>query len=877
MKTILSFLLGVSAIICGAQVPYFQSYNLLRKNERVVVKRALQDEQGYMWLGTDQGLFRFDGERFLRLTTADSLPDNQVTALTTDANGRVWGGCRNGHLFYVEGSKAHPFEAAEGSASAEISDIHFDRSGNLWFTTLNDGLYYLWRRNHRVYRIDEEEGMPDLFDYNISEGDDTTLWVGTDGGLAHIRPKEGKPSVDVIDYSRGLPDNIVKKVVVNDSIILVGTEDAGIFRYHASTGKFVPLLKNWDLGSLRDFIIQGREIWVATSSGVSVYDRETGSIRQYNNSEPAPTNLYADREGNIWIGSSAGLQRTPGDRITFIDHFDVTSDHNIIALCADHNQRLWFSNHDGLFVMEHQAQGGVVVSRFPLDTNGQSSVISLCVDSLGYVWAGLYGEGVVRINPESGESEHLLKGLRNGNILHITSSGKTIWLATLGGVTKIDITTNPLSIKNMGRPEGLISDFIYEVFVDSDKRVWFATDGKGAEMLDQDGFHTYAELNSTVVYGFEEDGKGTIWANVQGEGVYRLENGRFLAASSELGLRDSNINAMSADGHGNVLVMHDLGIDRFDPTGTMTRFFGEESGLHNQLANLNAVASDHADNIYFGTDGGIVIFSAMPHPREQRHPMPLITGIHTPNGRHNAADGLTLPYDDNDIRIDYIGFWFQDPGDLLFQYKLEGNDNAWIATRNSSVTYSRLAPGNYTFHLKVTDTDDFGRAMERSISFVVKPPFWRTTLFYVLAVCFSAAGGYSLVVFRERSLQADNRRLEGEVLKRTAEIRRKNDAIQAQHEEIRSINENLENLVRQRTAELERKNKALEEYAFINAHELRAPVASILGLIDLIDRLELTEKDRELIDHMQASARRLEEVVSQIMRAIERGDYNETR
>ncbi len=162
------------------QVPFFQKYYLLKKNEPVQVNVIFQDKAGLVWMGTNKGLFRFDGINYGHFTLADKLPDENVTALAQDSLGRLWIGHKNGRLAFLEKNKIHSFEPPEGSATKEISDILFDQKGNLWFSTLNDGLYYFTQ--NRLFRLDEKEGLPDLFIYDIEEDRQGNIWAGTDGG-----------------------------------------------------------------------------------------------------------------------------------------------------------------------------------------------------------------------------------------------------------------------------------------------------------------------------------------------------------------------------------------------------------------------------------------------------------------------------------------------------------------------------------------------------------------------------------------------------------------------------------------------------------------------------------------------------------------------
>src|SRR5688572_28936155 len=156
-SAVVILLMILFAITAKTQTPYFQHYFLLKKNEPVQINTIFQDRDGFVWFGTNKGLFQYNGKKYRRLTIADSLADDQVTAIAQDSTGRIWTGHGNGGISIIEKNVARPFETPEGTATAKISDILFDRKGNLWISTLNDGLYYF--TNNRLYRLDEQEGM----------------------------------------------------------------------------------------------------------------------------------------------------------------------------------------------------------------------------------------------------------------------------------------------------------------------------------------------------------------------------------------------------------------------------------------------------------------------------------------------------------------------------------------------------------------------------------------------------------------------------------------------------------------------------------------------------------------------------------------------
>jgi signal transduction histidine kinase len=299
--------------------------------------------------------------------------------------------------------------------------------------------------------------------------------------------------------------------------------------------------------------------------------------------------------------------------------------------------------------------------------------------------------------------------------------------------------------------------------------------------------------------------------------------------------------------------------------------------MRDKIPNLNAVSRDSEGHIFFGTDGGIVKYNA--NLDQRTAPAPVLEDITVVDKHIPLSKNFIFSHDENYITVNYTGLWYRNPSKLNFIYQLENYDLSWIRSGNHSVTYSSLPPGSYTFRLKVSDTNNFNDAKETSFHFVIKPPFWRTYWFYSLSLVVGVLLVYSFIQYRERKLRQDKKLLEEKVLERTLEIQRNTEEIQAQNEEIQAqadqiqgINENLEDLVRQRTSELEKKNKALEESAFIIAHELRAPVASILGLINLMTKAELNEEGKVIAKHMDDSAEKLNTIVRTITKAIERGD-----
>jgi ligand-binding sensor domain-containing protein len=874
--------LFVQTGLAQAQTPFFQNYFLMKKNEPVQVNKIFQGRNGFIWYGTNKGLFRFDGMENKRYALSDSLADENVTALAEDSVGTLWIGHRNGKISLLKNGVITAFQTREGSATQPISDILFDSRGVLWFSTLNDGLYYYV--NERLYRLDEQEGMPDLFVYDIQEDYQGNILAGTDGGIAVCSFRDSKPMITTLNHKNGLPDNIVKKILISgDGFIWLATEDAGIIRFDPKAQKFSSLFSaGWNFGSVSDFVSKGSKFWISGSSfGFIVYDHKTKSYKQYDTRSSSQASsiqtLLKDAEGNIWAGSKTGVIRTPGDYLEFIPTGQVSQ--NTLTVAEDKTGCIWFSNSAGLFKRCVDATGNVSVTNVLQNTQYRNYRVISLYSADEHVWAGLYGEGVLQINISNGKIKLYNKELRNGNVLSITGKDDKIWLATLGGAEQITVSEGKVTFKNHSTESGLSSDFIYQVFIDSKDRVWFATDGKGVDMMDTEGFHHFQQgLASPVVYGIAEDSNRDIWINVQGSGLYKLGGNGFVPMDSITKFRDNNIAAFAADSVGNLVVMNDLGMDLFNIHTGKVRYLGEEAGIRDMQANLNSLTRDSEGRFLIGTENGIIRIESV-GSAIQYSPKIAIESIQVFGTGTPLYDLQDLSYDQNNLTMNFLGFWYQDPSAVNFLYKVDNYDEDWISTRNNSATYSQLPPGEYTFRVKASETGDFANAREDSIAFSISPPFWRTNFFYIGAAMLLIFLGYSFLMYRERQLIQDRLELEAKVEERTREIQRKTEEIQAQNEEImaqaeeiKGMNENLEAIVRQRTAELEKKNVALEEYAFINAHKLRSPVASILGLVNLISKTSLDKEAKEINQHLQQSAEELDKVVTSITKAIERGD-----
>jgi ligand-binding sensor domain-containing protein len=871
-------------LLAIGQMPHIQTYFLKSKNEAVEVNSILQNRNGYIFVGTNSGLFKLDGHNKTQFTKADSLANGHVTALAQDASGKIWCGHKSGKISILDKNVITLFSPPEGLPALPISDMLFDKNGVLWFSTLNDGVYFYF--SDRLYRLDDVDGLPDLFAYDLEEDTEGNIWVGTDGGIAICTRKEKEVTIKVLNSKNGLPDNIVRKIKIDSlGTAWIATDNAGLVKYEKISSHFTKLIsETWHLGTISDLAIDGNQIWISLpQAGLMKYDITTDDSEFYNSSEAKQLGslrtLLVDRQKNLWIGSKTGIQISRGDLIEFTNLKDKLKDQNVLAIAVDKNKTTWFSTKEGLFNLRKDATGNRKIEKIPISAFlSEATIISMFADSIGNIWVGFYGEGVLVIDAKTLKTTYFLEELRNGSVLNISGKGNRVWISTLEGASQFTFKDGKWELKNYSRGDGLASDYIYQVFIDSQERVWFATDREGIDMLDGQGFHHFWEgLESKAILGFAEDAQHQIWANVQDVGLFLWKANKFEIFQDQRRLRENSINTLCADNFGNLVIAHNSGIDIYNSVTQKFTYLGEESGLQDFVPTLNCVSIDLTGAISLGTEKGIFKYS----PNKNLNgiqPIPHILGFHQ-IGQRDPLYAASFSYDQNDLIVDYVGFWYVSPNTVCFQYMLEGYDKDWITSRNQSTTYSSLPTGKFTFHLRVSADDECNGVEEATYVIEISPPFWRTIWFYVLATVTTIFIVLSGIQYRERSLVNEKRELEQRVNERTLELQRKteeiqeqNKKIQSQSEQITGINQNLESIVLKRTEELEKKNKALEEYAFINAHNLRAPVASVLGLINLIKKVELDEEGKLIVQHLEESATKLDTVVNSITEAIERGD-----
>ena len=761
-----------------AQHPFFRAHAFPEEYRQVQVREMLQSRTGYIWLGAGEGLFRFDGETMTPVVISTSILPFSVSALYEDADGLLWVGLQNGQVYTLDVSdRPKLWEPEEGHPAAPIVAFAEDGNGHFWIATYGEGLY-CWK-NNRLFNFATEDGMGGNEIYDMGVDHLGQVWCGTDRGLNLVGWENDRKTVRRFGREEGLPDEIVRLILPDERCgIWVGMHEGGLCRIDPASGRVDHVLPAWEHGIVTALAcFHQREVWIGTDrQGLFRLDLPTGRLKRIAapGKQPGPKvhALLRDDEGGVWVSSNTPGIFSANRRFQFLP----STPGNIQAILADQEGGVWAGAQEGLF--RKTVLRDSFVRELPwLDLN----VVSLYEDGFGNIWIGTFGQGVYGYKPQTGKLLFIPEGplLANGSVLSMDGLDSTLWLATLGGATQWTFRGDPLANGSLhSRPPDekarMGANYIYRVFVDSQRRTWFCTDGEGLYLLENDSLRHFTRADTVplkAVYSIAEDGQGTIWVSTSDRGLFAFDGKDFSALSLKEGIRDLSIAGIAATARGEILIVHQSGVDLLDPLTGHLIYFGEEVGIPDLEPSLNALDADPLGNIWIGLPDRVLQFTSLDDSL-RIHPKTRLVQVSVLLDPIPWWERKVFSYRENFLVFDYAGIWLTDPQSVTYRYQLEGFDRDWIQARDRRATYSNLPPGQYTFRVASTENGAFNGEPVIAYSFRVRSPWWLNPWFILAAGAGLAALLYSFIRNREQRLQ----RME----------KLKQESIQSQYEALKS-------------------------------------------------------------------------------------------
>ncbi|MEX2401222.1 MAG: two-component regulator propeller domain-containing protein [Rhodothermales bacterium] len=688
------------------------------------VRALYEDREGTLWIGTGSpwgresppgagGLNRFDPEtetfsRYLHdPASPNSLSGSHVTALYEDARGTFWVGTSGGDGLHSMDRNAGTFtrhlydptdphrlsmpHLDEFTGPAYVSVVHEDRSGALWIGAINGGLNQYDPATGRLIHYEDPPGpLGSTLVSGVFESREGVRWVVTWDGLFKIVPRQNALRHQMLESLEAGGVNLVTAFLEDSrGTFWVGTEAGGLIRFDGGDGAW----------SANDRIEPTRRYLHAPGDQHSLSDDNVLS-------------LYEGRDGEIWVGTTSGLDRLDP-----------------------------WTGHITRYRHDPEDPGSL----------GAGPVSSLCEDRRGALWVGVYGGGLSRFDPRTGRFTRYLhdpdrpNSLSDDDVIAVHEDREgMLWIGTLrGGINRFDprrgrFTRYPYPVADS---TGLSDGFVTSIYEAGGGTLWIGTHNGGLNRFDPSTgrFTHFTTANSTLpddrVSGILGDAEGHLWMST-GMGT------------------DSKLTRFAPEQ--GTFYTYDLELDF--PSGTT----------------IPGTYARRADAFFFGGDNGFVAFSpeelVRSTPPNAHPPQVVLTGLTFPHqavrpGREGSLmrplrERVRLPHDQNTFSLGFVGLHFEDPAENRYAYMLEGYDDTWRAAGTErQADYYKVPPGQYTFRVKAANSDGVWNEGGAAVKLTVLPPWWRTGWAYLGYVLLFIGGVVAVDRLQRRRLrEAEQRR-----------------------------------------------------------------------------------------------------------------------
>ena len=803
-------------IFCQAQSVeehyYFKNLSIRNGLSQNTVNAILQDRKGFMWLGTKDGLNRYDGLSFRKFKHDAANPrgigNSFITSLYEDFNGNIWVGTDAGvYIYYPEKEAFEEFDCQsleKTRIERSVSMIAGDKQGRVWIAVEAQGMFCYDARQKLLRNYPLSEISSNIKCFTFDSGG--TLWLGFYGdglysskdNLATVHPY-GSPE----DGKREFEGGVITKIVQgNYNCLYIGSVKEGVSELNLTSGQVRNLLAIDESGEsifCRDLLpYSDNELWIGTESGIYIYNLRTAQFihlraslyDSYSLSDNAIYALYKDREEGLWIGSYfGGVDYYPRQYTYFAKYYPkniANSLHGkrVREFCRADDGTLWIGTEDGGL---NHFNPKTKEFHFFEPSAGFTNIHGLCMDG-SHLWVGTFSKGLRVIDTRTGvilrtyTEGHTSHSLNDNSIFSIcrTSAGE-IYLGTLFGLLRYNRTQD-----NFDRIPELNGKFVYDIKEDSYGNLWLATYANGAYCYDVSvrrwkNYVFDAEDEKSLPYdkvlSVFEDSYRQIWLTTQGGGfcLFHPDTETFTRYGLKDGLPNDVVYQIVEDDDRFLWLTTNNGLVRFDPKTMEMKVFSTANGLPTNQFNYRSGFKDEAGNIYLGSINGFVAFDPRTFAENRQVPAVAITDFllfnkEVPVGETDSplkssitfSDKVVLTADQNSFSFRIAALSYQAPRMNKLMYKLEGFDEGWLTIGESPlVTYSNLGYGDYVFKVKASNSDGVWNEQETSLHLSILPPFYLSGWAYCFYVLFFMGCLVCVIFyFKRRNYRKQHRQME---------------------------------------------------------------------------------------------------------------------
>ena len=741
------------------------------------VYAILQSKDGYLWIGTEEGLARFDGVRFVTYDkhNTPAIKNNWIRALYESRDGTLWIGTDGGGVVALNKNHFKALNADNGLSSNFIKAITEDSTGALWIGT-GKGLNRYAGGKFTIYTV--KDGLTNDYIRALGADRNGNVWIGTIGGGLN-RYNKGKFTAYETNSRVGVLD------VRPDGELWIGTGGGGVSRL--LNGNFTTFSTAQGLSNDSIFAIaaDGPSTWVGTDGGGLDFIHG-GKISHYTAaaglSSDRVLSLYMDREGSLWIGTDRGLNRLYEGKFTSFAAAEGMQKDLVLAVSQDREGHMWFGTDGGGV---YSLQNGAFTKLTTKNGLSDDAILSI-LGGQNALWIGTYSGGLNRISNGKITIMDSDQGLPNDTIYSLYEDrAGDLWIGTFQGLSRVSHG----AITTFTSENGLSDDAIRCLIQDHAGALWIGTDhglnrfsnGKITSYTSKDG------LSDDWILSFHEDSNGNLWIGTSG-GLNRYRNGKFTSYTTKDGLFHDVVFAILEDDQHNLWMSCNKGVYRVNRKDLddydrklIARIpsisYGTADGMRSSECNGGSQSPAWKSNdgkLWFATMRGVsMIDPARLRTNKLAPPVQVedfLVDDHSVFGRSSELDPGKEKFE-----FHYTALSLLNPAKVLFQYKLDGLDRDWVeADTRRTAYYTNIPPGKYTFRVRASNNDGVWNEAGAAIPFTLKPYFYQTLWFYALCAAAAMLAAFGLHRLRVRQL---NRQFAAILAERTRISREFHDTV----------------------------------------------------------------------------------------------------
>lgn len=874
-----TIVLLVSPSYLFSQLIDFQHFNSNHGLSENTVTSITQDELGFVWIGTMDGLNRFDGYNFkiykLNAARENSLRNNFITSLLNDSEGILWVGTQGGGLHYYNSLNDDFIYYDLGESTETIRTLFEASDSSLWIGT-NRGLIHLDKKEgrYKLYAKSEtdEQSIQDNIVSGIAEDSKGNIWLATDyGGLNRLDVSNGtfKYFGLISSQESSTVSSVLKTLYYDGSYLWIGTLENGLLRFNPEDETFTQIPFSNDrhfpdgLGhkTVETIIPESaHELWIGTlGGGLSLYNTASSEfihyisskIDEHSLSKNAVVSLLKDSRGNLWVG-------TIGGGINFYDKYkkqfllfrnnpfnqNSLSISSVLSIAEDNSGNIVFGTDEG--GVSYYNKSNKQFTNYQKDENNPNSpghhVVSALLNRNGQIWLGYMNHCFDRFDQLQQQFIHYrdLRGSSNAEhdfgIFNMSSDRSgNLWIGTNGeGLCRYnpENVTYAFYKKSETDENSISNNYVTSILEYNEEELWVGTweglnlihpaSGKITRFMHNDQLS--GSISNNEVTNLFVDSRSNLWIGTFGGlNLYDRASDSFSRIGEEDGLPNNVICGIQEDSHGNLWISTYKGICRYNHASGDFRAYDVTDGLQGNQFNLRSSIKARDGYMYFGGINGVTWFHPDSISDNSYVPKVLFTDFKLLNkpviiGAKGSplsktiwqTEEIQLKYYQSAFTFEFVALNFTSSGKANYKYQLIGYDDDWVdigAAR--SAAYTNVQPGNYTFRVIASNSDNIWIESALSIEVHISPPYWQTIWFKIFIASIVISLLFILFTVRVRRIKKQNEILEDRVIRRTATVMSQKEEIEKQASSLKKANTE----IIQKNVMLEDQKEEIEEQA----------------------------------------------------------------